>query len=135
MGSAIDSFLSGLKGSGAANGAALYTQLLEERDLTLPGDLRQVLMSYDGGVARVDGHYLHLWKSTELVELNEAYSVDEFAPGLLLFGSDGGDTAYGFRKVDGKTVLVAVPFVGMDVSEAKILGDTFETFLQSLIGG
>jgi hypothetical protein len=76
--------------------------------------------------------YLMLWPIEEIVSLNEAYEVDKFAPGLVLFGSDGGDMAYAFDTRPRAMPIVAVPFIGMDIKEAKLCAYTFIKFLEYL---
>lgn len=74
--------------------------------------------------------YLALWPIEQLVDLNRAYAVHEFAPELALFGSDGGDTAYAFEKRTGN--IVSVPFVGMAFEERALLGTSFVEFLEQI---
>jgi len=77
-------------------------------------------------------HYLVLWPIEQVVELNEAYGVTGFAPGLLLIGSDGGDTGYAFDTRIEDFPLVEVPFIGMSLNEAKLKGSSFADFLKKL---
>ena len=75
-------------------------------------------------------NYLVIWPVNEIKELNEGYAVDEFAPGLVLFGGDGGGTAYAFDTRFEEMPIVEVPLVGMDISLAKQCGATFKKFLE-----
>ncbi len=65
---------------------------------------------------------------------NEVYCVREFAPGLVLFGSNGGDTAYGFDTRREGLPIVDVPFIGMGFEEATLIGRSFVEFLAGLTG-
>lgn len=101
--------------------------------VTLPVDYREFMTESNGGEGRVGAHsYLVLWRFEDIIPLNEAYAIREFAPGLILFGSDGGDTAYAFDAREGVWAIVEVPFIGMSVDETKLLGTTFLDFLQYL---
>ena len=51
--------------------------------------------------------------------------VSEFAPGLILFGSDGGGEAYAFDVREAVPIIVEVPFIGMGGDEAKRCGASF----------
>src|SRR3989442_10555776 len=73
--------------------------------------------SGEGPVGRVG--YLVLWRCSELIELNRAYGVAEYAPELVLFGSDGGDTAYAFDRRGVPASIVAVPFVPLRTADAR----------------
>ena len=76
--------------------------------------------------------YLMLWSVEQIPTLNAGYQVGDFAPGILLVGSDGGGNAYGIDKSTGK--FGSVPFVGMSRSGFKEMGATFEEFLANLAG-
>jgi hypothetical protein len=47
----------------------------------------------NGGEGSVGDTYVILWRIEELIEMSKAYDVAEYAPGLFLFGSDGGGEA------------------------------------------
>lgn len=74
--------------------------------------------------------YISLWSANELVELNNGYRVNEFAPGLVLFGSDGGGEAFAFDTRTEGLPIVGVPFIGMSLDSANILALTFTEFLK-----
>jgi len=125
--------------------------LLEGLDLN-PGasesDLRQVeaalavvlpleyvdLMRYSNGAEGPIGasSYLVLWPIEEIIPLNEDYAAGEFAPGLILFGTDGGGEGYAFDTRSAALPIVAVPLVGISLDEATLRGRTFGEFLRNL---
>jgi SMI1 / KNR4 family (SUKH-1) len=99
---------------------------------SLPGEYMEFLRVTNGAEGPIGTQgYLQLWRVEELVPLNEAYEVATFAPGLLLFGSDGGGSGYGF---DTETTggVVEVPFVGMNRTEIRPIADTFNEYLKHL---
>lgn len=61
--------------------------------------------------------------------MNDAYHVAELAPKLFLFGSGGGDEAFGFDTRSEAFGVVSVPFVGMDLQLAKAVAPDFAAFL------
>lgn len=67
----------------------------------------------------------------DIEELNDDYEVNEFLTNSVLIGSDGGDTAYGINE-EGK--FFSVPFIGVDDGEIVILGNSFEEFIEKLLG-
>jgi len=64
--------------------------------VTLPSDYLDFLRQYDGGEGFIGDNYIVLWKAEELADFNREYGVEKYAPGVLLFGSDGGGEGYGF---------------------------------------
>jgi SMI1 / KNR4 family (SUKH-1) len=100
--------------------------------LRLPEDYAEFLKQADGGEGFIGDSYLILWRVGELLELNTAYQAAEYAPGLFLFGSDGGGEAFAFDTRSEARPIVSVPFVGMDLSLTRSIADTFTEFLEEL---
>jgi hypothetical protein len=100
--------------------------------VTPPSDYIEFMASSNGAEGAIGSdNYLVLWPAEQIVELNSAYEVNEFAPGLVLFGSDGADTAYAF-DTRSDSVIVMVPFVGMDLDEVQHVAKTFREFVEGL---
>jgi len=106
----------------------------EQLQFNFPKEYSDFLMISNGGEGSVGQSYLRLWKLEELIELNEAYGVQDFAPGLLIIGTDGSDTAYCFDTRSDDKPIVSVPFIGMDLSEVQSCGDNLIQFLGFLYG-
>jgi hypothetical protein len=98
----------------------------------LPPDFISFLRSYGGGEGFIGDNYVMLWSASDIPKLNEAYNVSEFAPGLMLFGSDGGGEGYAFDHRLPTTHVVRVPFVGMDLKYVRPVANTFLEFLHLL---
>ena len=63
------------------------------------------------------------------MKLNEDYSVDKFAPGMVLIGSDGGSEAIGIdlrEESETKNHFFTVPFISNGWQDAVELGSTIE---------
>ncbi|WP_298717641.1 SMI1/KNR4 family protein [Chitinophaga sp.] len=106
-------------------------QILKEMDFAVPADYVEYMFLKNGGEGAIgEEGYIRLWMLQELMEANQDYAVQEFAPGLFLIGSDGGDAAYGLRKDD--LAFIEVPFIGMSIHEVKVLGYDFAEFLQAI---
>lgn len=98
--------------------------------VSLPADYVAFLAGVIGEEAAIGGS--QLWPVGELVWHNEGYRVEEFAPGLVMFGTDGGLEAYGFDTRSGGTPpVVMVPFVPMNWEAAVPCGRTFSEFLET----
>jgi hypothetical protein len=105
-----------------------------EAGVTLPSDYCGFLRFTDGGEGFIGPNsYAMLWRIGDLLRFNREYQVHEYAPGLLLFGSSGGGEAFAFDQRAGvKKSVVSIPFVGMDLSDALPLAETFDGFLEHL---
>jgi cell wall assembly regulator SMI1 len=107
--------------------------VMQALNLELPEDYRQFLRASNGGEGFLGPNYVMLWKAEQLDALNMGYNVACSAPGLLLFGSDGGGEAYAFDTRTTPWAVVQVPFVGMDDPDVAIsLGRNFTEFLQTM---
>jgi|SRR5262249_7932906 len=104
-----------------------------EACVVLPTEYRQFLQVSDGGVGIVGpAGYAMLWRVNDLLRFNKEYEVAEYAPGLLLFGSDGGGEGFAFDLRVPEKPVVAVPFIGMNLADATQLAETFDGFLEYL---
>ena len=97
-----------------------------------PDDFKEFLRVTDHYEDFVGQHYLALWRPVEIVAYNRANKVDEFAPGLLLFGSDGGGESFAFDYRGRSPTVVMVPSVGLELAAVVPVADTFTAFLRRL---
>lgn len=98
-----------------------------------PKDYRDFMMSSNGGEGFVGAHsYLRLWKIEELPLMNDGYEAANYLPDSLLFGTDGGEEAFGFDLRSSEIKIVEAPFIGMEWKYARLLSDSFHGFLHLL---
>lgn len=98
-----------------------------------PPDYVSFLLFTDGGIGSIgEGNYVELWPLEELIPSNEANEVNKYAPGLLLFGSDGGGEAYGFNTNVHPYEVVKIPFIGLEWEDAIDLSHSFIGFLKDI---
>ena len=105
-------------------------QSLTQQFPVIRDDYLEFLRVCNGAEGPIGDNYIVLWPSSDVLELNEAYAVAEFAPGLLLIGTDGGNEGFGLDLRDRDVPIVQIPLVGMDWSEAKVVGRDLTQFLQ-----
>jgi hypothetical protein len=55
------------------------------------------------------------------VDFNREYEVEKYAPGILLFASNGGGEAYGFDTDDVEMPIVRIPFIFMARQSAETI--------------
>lgn len=98
----------------------------------LPQHYRRFLRTANGCEGTLGDGYVALWRVDDLKELNEAYAVEEFVPGLLLVGSDGGDTAYALDLTGENSPVVELPFVPMDREHTSVIGPDIAALLATV---
>src|SRR5579871_2211090 len=76
--------------------------------------------------------YVIFWSLGDLIEMNKSYQVEEYAPGFLIFGSDGGGEAFAFNTTISEMQIVSVPFVGMEPSLARVMASCFDGFIETM---
>src|ERR1700682_724190 len=79
----------------------------------LPEDYKTFLLEHNGGDGFIGGDYVILWKAEELSKFNDGYEVSKYAPGLLMFGSNGGGDGLAFDTRTSPYHVMQVPFIGM----------------------
>jgi hypothetical protein len=97
----------------------------------LPTDYATFLLYANGGESWVGKCCVMLTRVEQILEMNRACGFDEFAPGLLAFGSDGGGEAFAFAFVmrgEGMPV-VEVPFIYSGPEDEWSMAPNFYTFL------
>jgi hypothetical protein len=97
----------------------------------LRADYVKFLEQMNGGEGFVGENYLMAWPVEDLVQNNTDYQVAEYAPGLFLFGSNGGGEAFAFDIRSAPLPIVAVPFI-LDLDDAIVIAPNFNAFLQHL---
>ncbi|WP_244730825.1 SMI1/KNR4 family protein [Mesorhizobium sp. 113-3-3] len=89
--------------------------------VALPKDYTDFLKEHNGGEGFIGDSYIVFFKAEELVQFNIEYGVEKYAPGILLFGSNGAGEGYGFDTDDAAMSIVQIPFIGMDRRYADIV--------------
>ena len=82
----------------------------------------------EGGLS-VDPGWFQLWPPSEIEHWNQAYQVEEFAPGFLGFGSSGGGELLAF---DAEGRVVMIPMVGMSADEARPVAGSWSEFVKKI---
>ena len=101
-------------------------------NIKLPSDYILFLKEANGGEGFIGENYLILWKAEELGPYNHDYQVAEYAPGIFLFGSNGGGEAFGFDTRTHPYKIVQLPFVGMELKYAHCIADSFYELLDKM---
>ena len=107
-------------------------EFISSLNRSLPEDYVSFLRDCDGAEGSIGNSYIQLWSSGDIIARNKEYKVEEFAPGLLIFASDGGDRAFAFDLRFDPVIIVEIPFIGMSIESIVRCGSTFSEFLQYL---
>ncbi|WP_256753500.1 SMI1/KNR4 family protein [Mesorhizobium sp. Mes31] len=111
--------------------AAVVDGLSARLGVALPKDYTKFLKEHNGGEGFIGDSYIIFFKAEELVDFNREYEVEKYAPGILLFASNGGGEAYGFDTHDVEMPIVRIPFIFMERQSAETiardLADLFAT--------
>ena len=123
-----------LDGLGAKAGATEEAIARAEQELgwKMPQDYREALAKKNGGEGFLGENYLILWAAEELAQFNREYEVQEYAPGLILIGSDGGGEGFAFDVRETPIRVVQVPFVGMELEYATMIAPDFKSFIEKM---
>ena len=99
----------------------------------LPDDYVAFMLQHNGAIGIMsDNQFLTLLELEELEQNNRDYGIAEDAPGLVMFGSDGGNEAYAFDTRTTPWGVVAFPFISIDIGEARPIAPSFTEFLLEL---
>jgi hypothetical protein len=131
MASRRDLLLAKFHGNPPAEAEAIR-RLEAESGLHLPVEYKEFLRQQNGGEGFIGNAYAMVWQVEELLAMNKSYQVHVYALGLFLFGSDGGGEAFAFDTRTEAKPIVSVPFVGMELNEARPMAPTFNQFLEGL---
>ena len=99
----------------------------------LPDDYRRFLMYKNGGEGFLGENYLILWSLDELPQFNLEYEVQEYAPGFVFFGSNGGGEGFAFDTRKNPSPVVQVPFIGMSHEDADVISSDVGGFLDKFL--
>ena len=102
-----------------------------EHKLQLPLYYISFLQEVNGLTGFICESYVNLWALQELHSNNVGYEALEYAPNIVLIGSDGGGNAYGI-DFDSDYAIVELPFVGMSRENAEIIADSIESLIEFL---
>jgi hypothetical protein len=106
---------------------AAIDALVQYAGFDLPDEYIGFLRRHDGGEGPLEDRDIMLWKAEDLVALNRDYQVARYAPGIFLFGSDGGGELLAFDLQDPRRSVVLIPAIGMSRRDAMPVSDDIAT--------
>lgn len=99
----------------------------------LPIQYKEFMLYSNGAEGELgENSYLVIWPIEEIISLNEAYSVNQYTPGILYFGSDGGDIAYAFDIRNENISIIEIPFESIHIEDAQLCAYDFIDFIEKM---
>ena len=102
--------------------------------INFPEQYANFILLSNGYEGLIGNSYVAIWKIEDLAGLNDGYAVKEFAPHLILFGSDGGGEAYAFDTLKDMQIVNA-PFIGLGSEDERVIANLFDEFIEKLYYG
>ena len=100
-----------------------------------PMDYVDFIRYSNGATGKIgDKGWLELWTLEYIKENHATAQVEEYVPGLVMFGSNGGGEAYGFDVRQRPIQIVQMPFI-YDWEDAIPCGHSFLEFVESVARG
>ena len=81
------------------------------------------------GELSVEPGWFQLWAPADVEQLNIDYQVQDFVPGFLGFGSNGGGELLAFDR-NGRIFMI--PFVPMKAEEARPVANSWAEFVEKI---
>ena len=100
--------------------------------MSLPSDYLDFLRQHNGGEGFIGDNYIVFWRAEKLADFNREVEVDKYAPGILLFGGDGGGEGYGFDTQAEGMPIVRIPLIGMERQYATPVARNFSDLFAAL---
>jgi hypothetical protein len=114
----------------------MVRELQAQLPQVIPADYFGMFRLGNGGAGDVGGgDYAEFWSIDEIESNNQEYEVLQQAPGLILFGSNGGGEAFAFDTTQAVGTIGIVPFIGMSIELYCPIADTFLAFLNEVASG
>ncbi|HEY2412875.1 MAG TPA: SMI1/KNR4 family protein [Pirellulaceae bacterium] len=106
-------------------------RLVEDTVFSLPSDYIAFLRQSNGceGELGIKPGWVQVWPAEKVLKYNEGYETTEAVPGFFAFGSNGGGEMFCFDlRTAGKSRVVMIPFIPMEIKEAFQLAGDFREF-------
>jgi hypothetical protein len=101
----------------------------------LPGEYSEFLRWAAGGELVAGDQVVELWDPKRVVERNARLAVGDFLPGVVLIGSNEGETALGLDFRSSPAAPVAVPFGDLSPESVRVIGKTLGDAVGAVISG
>ena len=97
-----------------------------------PAEIYDFLKMCNGGEGFIGEQFVRLYSVEQLMTFNPAYGLDEFMPGFVLIGSDGGGEAYMLNAKLTPAPVLQIPFIPMIESYGRPIAPSVAAWNQAL---
>jgi hypothetical protein len=112
----------------------VISEIENKLGVKFPSDYIEFVLFSNGYEGSIGESYIVIWPIEELIEANESYEVEEYTPGLILFGSDGGEEAFAFDMRTDNIKYVMVPYM-LEFEAVIDQGNSIIEFFERLYDG
>lgn len=112
----------------------IFAEVESQLGIKFPQDYVDFMLLSNGCEGIIGDSYLRIWPIEDIIKMNQAYEVDEYVPGLIIFGTNGGGEAFAFDKRTESIKYIMVPFM-FDFDDVIELGDSLINFFERLFTG
>ena len=102
-------------------------------DGLLPPDYIDWMRASNGGEGFLGPiSYLMVWPVDQVLERNCRLDIPQRMPGVILFGSNGGDAAFGFDTSTPSVRVVEIPYLDIGTAPGRVRAAGFTELLEAL---
>ena len=112
----------------------VISEIENKLGVKFPSDYIEFMLFSNGYEGSIGESYIAIWPIEELIEANESCEVEEYTPGLILFGSDGGEEAFAFDMRTDNIKYVMVPYM-LEFEAVIDQGNSIMEFFERLYDG
>ena len=103
-------------------------EIEEKFKVKLPQEYIKYMENNNEYTGILNEQYYNIWKSEDIISMNNNYQVQELFPNLIYFGSNGGGEAFAFDKSN-NMCIVSIPFIGTE-KDKIIVANNFNDFMK-----
>lgn len=96
----------------------------------LPQGYLEIAKAYGGREGFLGQQYLRLYRPEELRALNEAYEINLYHPGLVMFASDGYGEGFAFLRQKQTVFKIPLIPIPIDAEEMDVAATSFDAFVR-----
>ena len=110
--------------------------LMEKFGDRIPKDYLDFMATCNGCETEipVNPWWLIVWAAESIIDRWNGYEMEEYIPGFMAFGSNGGDEMYVFHlESNDPNKVYMMPYIGMEPDQAIPVADNFRALIEMTV--